>query len=55
MRALVGGDATEPVDAALRDTEAYSGLLRDALKLGMGTRGLTTFKLGASDKTAKRS
>jgi hypothetical protein len=55
MRALVGGDATEPVDAALRDTEAYSGLLRDALKLGMGTRGLMTFKLGASDKTAKRS
>lgn len=31
MRAIVGGDATIPLDESLHD---YSGLLRDALKLG---------------------
>jgi hypothetical protein len=41
MRALVGGDATKPIDASLRDTDSYSGLLRDALKLS--PTALTTF------------
>lgn len=39
MRALVGGDAAAP----LQDTESYSGLLRDALKLRAGQGALTTF------------
>jgi hypothetical protein len=34
MRALVGGDATVPLDASLLDPDSYRGLLRAALKLG---------------------
>lgn len=45
MRALLGGEATAPIDASLNDSDAYSGLLRDALKLrpAGAASSLTTF------------
>ncbi len=57
MRALMGSDASASVDAALHDTEVYSGLLRDALKVSAAsTQGqLTSFSLATPRKSSKRS